>query len=380
MITFASDVDQQIELMAGWLGISSYIIPEEPAVESVLAGIEDDMAIMISVGGLYWPSQGINLIGDWNSYVGYKIKILQPTLLEIFGFQAETTVDLPAGISYMPMLSPVEISTDIFTDMGDNLHYAFNFQEQTVFWPEGGINTIGTLEPGVGYLVNLVNPQSVDFSTKSAVNSQPSLPFVNNSPWEDVVNTGNPHIISIDKNALEILNPGDYIGLFGADGNIFGMTEFKGENTNLALIANGDDFTTPEIDGLNNGEIMSFMVYKAGEDQVYQLQATYSNNFNQGYFEPGGLTMITDMKLGALGYGDQDNARFMAYPNPTSGLLNIASNDSYNIEIINAAGQIALRMEIDGNAVIDLSKLEKGVYFMKAYNDKGLLIEKLIVE
>lgn len=380
MITFASDVDQQIELMAGWLGISSYIIPENPALETVLAGIEDDMAIMISVGGLYWPSQGINIIGDWNSYVGYKIKILQPTILEIFGTQAETTVDLPAGISYMPMLSPEEIPTDIFTEMGDNLLYAFNFQEQTVFWPEGGLNTIVTLEPGVGYLVNLVNPVTVDFAAKAAANSNPTIPFVNNSPWQNVVNTGNPHIISIDKNALQILEPGDYIGLFGANGNIMGISQYNGDLSNLALIANGDDFTTPETDGLNTGEAMSFMVYKAAEDQVYHLDVTFSGNFNQGAFEPGGLSMITDLKLGALGFGEQDNTGFFAYPNPTSGQLNITSNAEYTIEIINAAGQIAFTGNINGNDVIDLSKLEKGVYFMKASNDKGLIIEKLIVE
>lgn len=380
MITFASDVDQQIELMAGWLGISSYIVPEEPALENVLAGIEDDMAIMISMGGLYWPSQGINTMGDWNTYVGYKIKILQPTMLEIFGFQAETTVDLPAGLSYMPVLSPDELSTDIFTEMGDDLLYAFNFQDQTVFWPEGGLNTIGTIEPGVGYLVNLVNPVSVDFSLKTAVNTQPVTPFINNSPWNDAVNTGNPHIISIDVNALDVLESGDYIGVFDNNGNIAGITEYTGGNNNLQLIANGDDFTTSLKDGLADGEMMTFMVYKNKEDQVYQLEATFSDKFSNGVFEPAGLTMITDLKLGALGFGDHSASRFNAYPNPTSGQLNITANSAYTLEIINAAGQILFKTAIDGDAILDLSKLENGVYFMKASSEKGLFIEKLIIK
>jgi len=375
-----SQADQAIELPMGWLGISSYIIPEDPALETVFADIEDDVAIMISMGGLYWPSQGINLIGDWDSYVGYKIKILQPTMLELFGFPAETTVDLPAGLSYMPVLSPVEISTDIFTEMGDDLLYAFNFQDQTVFWPEGGLNTIGTVEPGVGYLVNLINPVTVDFDMKGVVNSQPTPQFVNSSSWDDVVNTGNPHIISIEFNALKILESGDYIGVFGNNGNIAGITEYIGGNTNLQLIAYGDDITTSKKDGLADGEMMTFMVYKAKEDQVYQLEASFSNKFNNGMFEAAGLTMITDLKLGALGFGSQSSTQFSVYPNPTSGQLNITANSAYTIEIVNAAGQIAFKTTIEGDAIIDLSKLERGVYFMKASNEDNLMIEKLIIK
>ncbi len=380
MITFASEVDQQLELMAGWLGISSYIIPEDPALEVVLSEIEEDMVILVSNSGIYWPFQNINLIGDWNSYEGYKIKIVNPTLLEFYGFPAETTVDLPAGFSFMPVLSPVEMTTDIFAEMGDDLVYAFNLQEQTVFWPEGGLNTIGTIEPGVGYLINLLNPVTVDFSAKAGATSQPSVPFVNNSPWQDVINTGNPHIIAIENAALKMLESGDYIGLFGASGNIAGITEYKGGTENLQLIANGDDFTTEAVDGLAQGEIMNLMVYKAAEDQIYHLETTFDSKFYQGIYEAGAVSKVTDLKLGALGIPGTENAFFSAYPNPTTGQLNIIASSNYDIQIINAAGQVVFETATEGDAAIDLTNLEKGVYFMKASNEAGLIIEKLIIE
>ncbi len=380
MITFASDVDQQLELDAGWLGISSFIIPEVPALETVLAGIEEDMVILVSNTGIYWPSQNINLIGDWNTYQGYKIKIIQPTMLEFYGFPAETTVDLPAGISFMPVLSPVSLPTDIFAEMGEDLVYAFELKDQLVYWPEGGLNTIGTIEPGIGYLINLLNPVTVDFSTKASVPSQQVEPFVNNSPWKDVTNTGNPHIISIKNNTLTNIEPGDYIGLFGASGNIAGIAEYKGGNQNLQLVANGDDFTTAEVDGLVQGEMMNLMVYKAAENQVYHLDAAFDGKYNQGIFEAGAVSMITDLKVGALGIQDDGSSSFSAFPNPTNGQLNITASDSYNIEILNAAGQVVFETATYGDTYIDLSALEKGVYFLKAANEKGLIIEKLVIE
>lgn len=380
MITFASEVDQQLDLMVGWLGISSFIIPEDPAMETVLAAIEEDMVILVSNTGIYWPSQNINLIGDWNSYEGYKIKIIEPTMLEFYGFPAETTVDLPAGISFMPVLSPVPLPTEIFADMGDDLVYAFELKDQLVYWPEGGLNTIGTIEPGIGYLINLLNPVTVDFSAKAPVASQPVETFVNNSPWQDVTNTGNPHIISIDNSALNNVEPGDYIGLFGASGNIVGITEFKGGNQNLQLIANGDDLTTAEVDGLAQGEMMSLMVYKAAEDQAYHLEATFDGKYNQGVFEAGAVSMITELKVGALGIPGGESSSFTAFPNPTTGQLTITATNAYELEILNAAGQVVFATTTDGDASLDLSGLERGVYFLKASNENGLVIEKLVIE
>lgn len=380
MITFASDVDQQIELMPGWLGISSYIIPEDPALEAVMLGIENDMTIMLGKNGIFWPSKNINTIGNWNSYEGYKMKVIQPTLLELFGYPTEKTLDIPAGICYMPMLSPDPLDNQIFADMGDALEYAFNIQDQLVYWPAGHLYTLETLEPGVGYLIKLTAPVTVDFTAKSAVNSQIISSVENNSPWNDVHNSGNAHIISIDQKALEVLAPGDYIGVFDANGEIAGITEFKGEPGNLQLIVFGDDITTAAKDGFAEGELMNFLGFRIAGQQVCQLQVTFDTKYTQGEFQSAGLSRITNLKFSALGMNGQIGDNFRIYPNPASGQLHISSGESCGIIIINAAGQVVLTSAITGNTILDISTLEKGIYFLKASNEKGLSVQKLVIE
>lgn len=125
---------------------------------------------------------------------------------------------------------------------------------------------------------------------------------------------------------------------------------------------------------------MNLMVYKAAGDQVYHLEATFNTGMNPGNFEAGAVSMINDLKVGALGIPGGSVSQFNAYPNPTTGQLQITSNDSYDIRIINAAGQVVFETTAEGDASLDLSGLVKGVYFMKATNQSGLIIEKLIIE
>jgi hypothetical protein len=375
-----SQADQAIELPVGWLGISSYIIPTDPDIEVVLAGIEDQMEIILAKNGFYWPGQNINLIGDWDAYEGYKIKINEPTLLELFGFPAGSQVTLPAGMCFMPVLSSVPVSNQVFADMGAALNYAFNIQDALIYWPAGGIFTIEALMPGIGYLVNLNAPVTVDFAPKYATEPQQITKPVNMSLWKDPVNTGNPHMISVAAEALSVLEPGDYIGVFNQAGNISGLANYTLTGKNLLLVAYGDDFTTTTKEGLSEGEAMTFSVYRATTGQAYNIDVTFDASLNQGIYENGAISAITALKLGALGIGNPANAAFNIYPNPTTGMLNIAANGTYNITLLNAAGQIVKEVTMQNEVTIDLSQLEKGIYFMKAADGNSLTFRKIVVE
>lgn len=375
-----SQADQAIELRVGWLGISSYILPSDPDIEVVLAGIEDQMEIILAKNGFYWPGQNINLIGDWDAYEGYKIKIIEPALLEIYGFPAGSQVTIPAGMCFMPVLSSVPVSNQIFADMGAALKYAFNIQDALIYWPEGGIFTIDALMPGIGYLVNLTAPVTVDFAPKYATQPQQTTAPVNTSLWNNPVSTGNPHLISVSAEALSVLEPGDCIGVFNQAGNIVGLTNYDKAGNNLLLVAYGDDFTTAVKEGLSEGEAMTFSIYRAGTGQVYSVEATFDATLNQGIYENGATSAITALKLGALGVGNPANAAFSIYPNPTTGMLNITANGAYNITLLNAAGQIVKEVAMQNEVTIDLSQLEKGIYFMKATDGNSLVFRKIVVE
>ena len=76
-------------------------------------------------------------------------------------------------------------------------------------------------------------------------------------------------------------------------------------------------------------------------------------------------------------------ARFMAYPNPTSGTLTLTVADAqqFDYEIYNTIGQVVTSGLIIGHeAVLDLSDCPKGVYFVSILWNDNRLIQKVIVD
>jgi hypothetical protein len=61
-------------------------------------------------------------------------------------------------------------------------------------------------------------------------------------------------------------------------------------------------------------------------------------------------------------------------------MLNVAANGTYNITLLNAAGQIVKEVNMQNAVTIDLSQLEKGIYFMKAADGNSLVFRKVVVE
>jgi len=374
-----SEADQAIPLQAGWLGISSFIAPASPGIEDVLSGIVNQMEIIIKFGGFYWPSQNLNLFGDWDVYNGYKIKMNEPALLEFYGLPAVQSVSFGAGLHYLPELSPNAVSAaDVFGPVGNNLVFAFNIQEGLIYWPAGGIYTLTTLEPGIGYLIRLLNPATFDFSVKASSGVNPVNSFVNNTPWNNVTVTGDAHIISIDKSAMTEIETGSVIGVFNSSGRCVGISELTSKSTNQALIVNGDDFTTPAPDGLTAGEYLNLKMFNPATGQVTDLTATYDQNWNTGIFESGGLSIIKELKASALGIGNT-SIKFEIYPNPSNGLFNILSNGKISIEVTNTTGQIVNTSIFEGNGTLDLSRIEKGVYYLRVVSENGIKVQKIVI-
>jgi large repetitive protein len=94
-----------------------------------------------------------------------------------------------------------------------------------------------------------------------------------------------------------------------------------------------------------------------------------SNSFRSA----GGTVGLTDSYIVDEG---------MIYPNPTTGILNLAYPDGKvvtHIEVIDVMGRIAFRSE--PSDVLDLSQLESGTYTVKVYDSLGnVTIQSLIRE
>ncbi len=68
------------------------------------------------------------------------------------------------------------------------------------------------------------------------------------------------------------------------------------------------------------------------------------------------------------------------YPNPTTGILNIESDNIQSIEIINCGGRVVKRLIVDNSKyVVDLSHLTKGVYLLRIFTDNEVSTGKIVL-
>lgn len=378
--------EQEVSIDPGWKIISSWVEPYSPALETVFGENSDAVTIMLAKSGIYWPSQNINTIGNWNTYHGYKVKMIEAATVGFTGFKAGNSVSVPAGFSYLPVLSENPVDNSVLADLGDALIYAFSLQDATVFWPEGGIYTLTTLEPGKGYGLFMSSAATVVFPEdplKSATIQQPAL-FVNNTTWNDVTRTGDIHIFSIDRNALTGLESGDVIGAFNFEGINVGMAVFTDSPYNLPLIVYGDDLTTQATDGLLEGENIVFKLYRSSDNTTENLEVTFDQNLDNGSFTLNGASRITTLKSETLGIDGIEEFSFNVYPNPSNGIFNVSVSGGKNLKqiiITNPQGQRVFSLPLNGDVTtsIDLSGLSKGVYFIHLDSTEGVKVKKILI-
>ncbi len=85
-------------------------------------------------------------------------------------------------------------------------------------------------------------------------------------------------------------------------------------------------------------------------------------------------------------YSKQNDASITVYPNPTSGILNIETqNKNVEIRITNLIGEeiiapSAFGISPTGEKTIDVSILQNGIYFVSVKTSEGLVIKKIIIQ
>lgn len=147
-------IEQTIQINAGWSGISSYVIPANPALEDLLAPIEDDLIILVGQEGMYYPETGANTLMNWDALIGYAIKMDVPAQITFTGLEmAGSAINIPAGWSYLPVLSSCEVSVQEFINTHSEIIMIKEIAGYNLAWPENGINTLGQLVPGKAYYI-----------------------------------------------------------------------------------------------------------------------------------------------------------------------------------------------------------------------------------
>ena len=115
----------------------------------------------------------------------------------------------------------------------------------------------------------------------------------------------------------------------------------------------------------------------SGGTAYEQVQGGGYNGSNGKWYFDNVSTVATTLSV----KNNKQNVGVKIYPNPAKNILNITS-DSFevkNVEIYNLLGKLVL-FETVGNQNLNISALNKGVYFVKVTQEGKTITRKLVVE
>ncbi|MBE0639120.1 MAG: S8 family serine peptidase [Bacteroidales bacterium] len=383
---------QIISIPEGWSIISSYLNPNDPALEVVMEDvtIPGNLTIMLGKNGIFWPDYSINTIGNWNVFEGYKVKYQQAVELTIHGNKLnDNSVTFSEGFHIIPVLSNVpSLISEIFADPANDLKYMFDLTSGQIYWPLGGIQTLTTLLPGKGYLANFNKQVNLNFPEYQALKSSAVVPdFVSEQrgPWE-YSRSGEVHFISLFAQAVDELGQYSHIGAFNSNGDCIGFAELAGKNQNILLTVYGNDATNENKTGADVGEMITFRGYDPATGREMTLEAIYDHTFtnHDGLFALNGLSAIVDFKESTTGFGVQAlSSQISVYPNPADDLVTIyiSSNDrEVTYAISDVDGKLVYQSNFSGSETsLNVSDFKPGIYMIRLEIGGEIFTRRLVV-
>ncbi len=376
----------QLQIPAGWSGISSWIDPFEPEIETIFANVMDDLILIKSMTGVYSPLLNISILHTWNPQEGYETKFNNSAIVTFIGSEnLNNSLVISSGWSYLPVISRCPVSvTSLFA--GKPVDIIKEIGGTGVYWPLMGINTIVNLQPGRSYLIRATSSFSLTFPLCQSLKGGTSSVYrpQYSAPWNDLSYTSSTHIIAIDKHAVKDMSHDAIIGAFTTNGLCAGMIQIS---SNLsALVVFGDDHFTVEMDGFAEDEQLSFRLYDPFSGLISDLEVEFDGQYadNSGKFRTNGISRITGIKNGSIGVDENASAAVHVYPNPTSGEVTISGIIGLaTIEVYQTGGLLLLSKSakyFDNNDLpcISLENYPAGIYYLKIITSKQTEIRKII--
>lgn len=373
-----------INIPAGWSGLSSFIYPEETGIETIFAPVVDHLIIMQNFTGVYWPSEDINTLINWEHHSAYMIKVIEDIELTMTG-QAETNHNCPlnSGWTLLPVVCNHNPNTEnLFFPELSNLLLAKEIAGVGIYWPAMGINTLPELQTGKAYLVKMQSACSVTFPVnieKSEIVGNPNNP-VSCELWDNPVPSASSHIIAIPESVLVFGNipDGGFIGAFTTNGTCAGLAEINGTT---AITVFADDLLTLTADGFTFGEPMLFRIFKPNTGELLDVEFDFDPTYHNGVFDPMGISVVNGIKEISSTSVCSEMLPPRFYPNPTSGKIIITGvNSPAMIQIHNSQGVEVLHQNSSQPATeIDLTGNPPGVYLVRIFTLSGGFNQKVIV-
>jgi hypothetical protein len=91
------------------------------------------------------------------------------------------------------------------------------------------------------------------------------------------------------------------------------------------------------------------------------------------------VSMQFEVKTSA-GIIDLSAIGFSVYPNPSEGILNVRGDGDYQLSVYDTSGRMILQQIENGNATIDLTYVESGMYLLRLQIENEIFLEKILIK
>ncbi len=375
---------QEINVPAGWSGISGYVQPSDSSIVNIFDEIMSELVILQSETGMYWPGENINTIGNWKRDEGYKIKTINESQISLAGlWTGDNQLQIDGGWNLIPVLSSCQANVEeLFA--GSGVTIVKEIAGWRVYWPEYGINTLGTVDPGKAYYVNIPVSGSITFPQCESGNFKTSLPVVSDqfkysfakaqldfTPYTHIVALGDDFDFA----------PGTQIIAYDETGRCCGIVEWQESKTALTIF--GDDPFTSEKDGAFEGELLTIKaIGPDGFDSIMEIAWDENLPNSDGRFYHHGLSAIKEASLSAHNEFS-GSEEITIFPNPANEFVVISSKCSAEVKVqfINQTGVNCLEVKSSESvSKIDISGLAKGVFMVVITCENTKVVKKLVVK
>lgn len=335
-----------LSLPQGWSYVSTPVAPAVAALDSALHPIRSDLTLWKSDdGGVYWPQYDIDQLGDWDIREGYLVNMNAPDQLLVKGNRIQpehTPISLEPGWHLIPYLRTTAQPTGIALASLNEL-YLVKSLDGRIWWPDYGIATLDSLQPGQGYYAKLANRDTLLYpanvgSLAGRAEETVGEPYVLEH-FQAPTASANSMVLGISPDlARQGLQPGDEIAAYSANGVLYGATVYQGAG--MAMVVYGDDLATEAVEGFAEAEEIRLVVYRSGAHREETLPALYWSQEGAPRYQP-----LTALEARAWEEAEAIGPfALQAYPNPSTGPLSVSFTlpeaEDVNLTWISITGQV----------------------------------------
>lgn len=387
-----SKITQNIQLRKSWNMISSYIIPENSNMLSIIASLGNKVVLIKDENGIVTLPTGPDNLKNWNVRKGYKIRMIEEAVLSLTGIKANPATEAISLkknwqiVSYLcdngntpsSQFGPISSKIVIVKD-----------QDGNSFLPSIPTNSLKCLKPGLGYQIRALDSINLTYNCvgNCVPNNNKEVVYARSN---DHIQDGNPYnsgsnatLIFSNTFVNSFLTIGQEILVYNKTGIICGKFKYTGDV--FAFPVWGDDKSTNHfVEGFIDGEQMKFCL-KDKNGRIEMIDVSFNGN-TRGFVEDG-IYYANRIENASVMSG---KAELLLYPNPAFEKINfhlLNSNPIKNahIQIYDINGrllksEVYLLNSLDAtNISIDIDELHSGIYLTKVKLDNFYFERKFIV-